>query len=116
MAVITKFVVVRDGVELEQVFLDKKEAEAYDKLLDAAQSLAELIKQGDLQIDIDPRTIDEIAICLAKNAPAVTKILKSVKPLNPEPEEPHMKPSQAELSVNKEKTQESRSRSKTKAA
>lgn len=116
MAVITKFVVVRDGVELEQVFLDKKEAEAYDKLLDAAQSLAELIKQGDLQIDIDPRTIDEIAICLAKNAPAVTKILKSVKPLNPEPEEPHMKPSQKELSVNKEKTQESRSRSKTKAA
>ena len=36
MAVITKYVVVRDGVELDREFLVKKEADAYDKMLDAA--------------------------------------------------------------------------------
>lgn len=84
MAVITKFFVVRNGVELDQVFEDKKAAEAYDKLLDAAQSLAELIGQADLQIDIDSRKIEDITVYMAQNAPAVIKILKGVKPLEPE--------------------------------
>jgi hypothetical protein len=35
MAVITKFFVVRDGVELDKVFSEKKDAETYDKMLDA---------------------------------------------------------------------------------
>jgi uncharacterized protein len=81
VAVITKYIVVRDGVELDLVFTDKKEAEAYDKMLDAAQELAVLIKQGDLQIDVDDRIIDEISVYMAKNAPAVAKILKSVRPI-----------------------------------
>ena len=85
MAVITKYIVVRDGVELDQVFADKKEAEAYDKMLDAAQELTRLIRQGDLPIDLDAETIDAVAIHLAKNAPAVTTILKSVKPFKPSP-------------------------------
>ena len=33
MAVITKYVVVRNGVELDKEFLVKKEADAYDKML-----------------------------------------------------------------------------------
>ena len=40
MAVVAKFFVVRDGVEIDQVFSEKKEAEAYDKMLDAAQKIA----------------------------------------------------------------------------
>jgi uncharacterized protein len=117
MAVIAKYVVVRDGIELEQEFLDRKEAEAYDKMLDAAQSLSELIKQGDLKIDIDPQTIDEISICLARNAPAVTHILKSVKPLNPE-SKPSRKPkAQAEPTEDGQKPQAApRSKPKGKAA
>jgi dsDNA-binding SOS-regulon protein len=83
VSVITKYIVVRDGVELDQVFADKKEAEAYDKMLDAAQDLAALIMQGGLQINIDNRTIEEISVYLAKNAPEVAKILKSVKPVKP---------------------------------
>lgn len=83
MSVITKYIVVRDGVELDQVFADKREAEAYDKMLDAAQDLAALIMQGGLQINIDNRTIEEISVYLAKNAPEVAKILKSVKPVKP---------------------------------
>jgi uncharacterized protein len=83
MAVITRFIVVRNGVELDKVFEIKKEAEAYDKMLDAAENLAAFIKQSDLQVDLDAKTIDEVAICLAKNAPEVNNILKGVKPYVP---------------------------------
>ena len=83
MAVITRFIVVRNGVELDKVFEIKKEAEAYDKMLDAAENLAAFIKQSDLQIDLDAETIEQVAICLAKNAPEVNKILKGVKPYTP---------------------------------
>lgn len=81
MAVITRFIVVRNGVELDKVFEDKKEAVAYDNMLDAADHLATFLKQSQLEIEIDPKTIDEISIVLAKNAPRVNQILKGVKPL-----------------------------------
>ena len=48
MAVITRYVVVRNGIELDQVFTVKREAEAYDKMLDAADRLAAFIKSRDL--------------------------------------------------------------------
>jgi uncharacterized protein len=80
MAVITKFVVVRNGVELDKEFLVKKEAEAYDRMLDAAENLAGYIKNAGLEIDVDDRTIDAIAIFLAQNGPEVTRILKGLKP------------------------------------
>jgi dsDNA-binding SOS-regulon protein len=83
MAVITRYIVVRDGVALDQVFSDKKEAEAYDNMLDAAQNLALLICQGELQINVDRRIIDDISVHLAQNAAEVLKILKIVKPLKP---------------------------------
>lgn len=88
MTVVAKYFVVRDGVEIDQVFTEKKEAEAYDKMLDAAQEIAALINQADLKIEIDSPTIDEISIQLAKNAPTVAKILKSVKPIKPASKEP----------------------------
>ena len=83
MAVITRFIVVRNGVELDKVFDVKKEADAYDKMLDVAENLAEFIKKSDLQIDLDAKTVEKISICLAKNAPEVTKILKGIKPITP---------------------------------
>ncbi len=116
MAVIAKFVVVRDGVELEREFLDRKEAEAYDKMLDAAQSLAELIQQGDLQIEVDSRTIDEISICLARNAQAVTNILKTVKPINPESKQSGKPKTQTGPTDDVDKAQAPRTKSKGKAA
>jgi dsDNA-binding SOS-regulon protein len=85
MAVIAKFFVVRDGVELDKVFSEKKDAEAYDKMLDAADELAEFIKKGELQIKLDDESINEISVFLAKNGPEVTRILKTVKPLSPTP-------------------------------
>jgi hypothetical protein len=116
MSVITKFVVVRNGVELEQVFTDKKEAEAYDQLLDASEEIAELIKQGDLQIKVDTKTIDDIAIFLAQNAVAVTRILKAVKPLKPALDDAAQGKTKAEPEDNKDKAPELRTRSKNKAA
>lgn len=83
MAVITKYVIVRNGVELDKVFEDKKLAEAYDKMLDAAEQLAAFIKKGDLEIDLSEETIDAVAVYLAKNGPEVSSILKGVKPLKP---------------------------------
>jgi dsDNA-binding SOS-regulon protein len=102
MAVITKFIVVRDGVELDKVFEIKKEAEAYDKMLDAAEELASLIKQSDLRVALDAKTIGEVAICLAKNAPEVTRILKGVKPYAP-PAETEERPAKPEPEPDKEK-------------
>ena len=58
MAVITKYVVVRNGEELDKEFLVKKEAEAYDKMLDAAENLAAYIKDSGPEVGIDDDTID----------------------------------------------------------
>ena len=83
MAVITRYVVVRNGVELDPVFSVKKEAEAYDKMLDAAEELAGFIKSSALEVAITDETIDAVAILLAKNGPEVVKILKGIKPIAP---------------------------------
>ena len=83
MAVITRYVVVRNGVELDQVFSVKKEAEAYDKMLDAAENLAAFIKSSEFGGQVEEPTIDAIAILLAKNGPEVVKILKGIKPVMP---------------------------------
>jgi dsDNA-binding SOS-regulon protein len=83
MAVITRYIVVRNGVELDKVFDVKKEADAYDKMLDAAENLAVFIKKSDLQIDLDAKTVEEISIYLAKNAPEVTNMLRGIKSITP---------------------------------
>lgn len=80
MAVITKYVVVRHGVELDREFLVKKEADAYDKMLDAAENLAAYVKGAGLEIDLDGKAIDALCVFLAKNGPEVTRILKGLKP------------------------------------
>lgn len=81
MAVITRYVVVRDGIEFEPVFTDKKKAEAYDRMLEAAEQLADLIHGADLDPSVDSATVKAIAVYLAENAPRVTAILKGVKPV-----------------------------------
>ena len=62
MAVITRYIVVRNGVELDQVFSVKREAEAYDKMLDAAENLATFIKSSELDVSVEASTIDAIAM------------------------------------------------------
>jgi dsDNA-binding SOS-regulon protein len=83
MAVITRYIVVRDGVELDLVFSVKKEADAYDRMLDAADKLVALIGDGEFEADLDDQTIRSIAVLLAKNGPQVIKILKGIRPVTP---------------------------------
>jgi dsDNA-binding SOS-regulon protein len=81
MAVITRYIVVRNGVELDKVFTDKKKAEAWDRMLEAAEQLAGLIKAAELDPPIEPAVVDAIGVFLAENGPRVTRILKGVKPV-----------------------------------
>ncbi|WP_319522926.1 YebG family protein [uncultured Desulfosarcina sp.] len=91
MAVITKYVVVRNGVELDKEFLVKKEAEAYDKMLDAAENLAAFIKDADLDIALEESVVDAVSVFLAKNGPEVTRILKGLKPMAAPAKKPQAK-------------------------
>lgn len=94
MAVITRYVVVRNGVELDRVFEIKREAEAFDKMLDAAERLAQFIKSGNLEVDLDDRTIDAISVFLAKNGPEVTAMLRGIKPASVPVKTPENRPAE----------------------
>jgi dsDNA-binding SOS-regulon protein len=56
--------------------ISKIEADAYDKILEAAAGLAELIELS--AIEIDEYDLEELTIFLAQNALSVKKILKPV--------------------------------------
>lgn len=101
MAVITRYIVVRNGVELDSVFEDKKEAEAYDKMLDAADNLSLFIKEQAKEVDLKSETIDQLSVFLAQNSPEVLRILKGVKAPatgTPAGSKPKPKPRSAEKS------------------
>ena len=57
--------------------VSKKEADAYDRMIDAAADLAELIESGGILIDEED--LEELTIFLAKNGPAVITILSGLK-------------------------------------
>ena len=56
------------------VTTDKKEADQYDKMLDAADNLAEYIQAKGL--GIDDSIVEELTIMLSKNKDKVSKIFK----------------------------------------
>ena len=49
MAVVVKYVVERNGVE-RMTFTTKKEADAYDKMLDSAESLELMLEKVDVPL------------------------------------------------------------------
>lgn len=55
----------------------KKDADAYDRLLDAAAHLATLIESGG--IDIDEDALEELTIFLAEHGMLVGRILRGLK-------------------------------------
>lgn len=112
MAVITRYIVVRKGVELETVFDNKKDADAYDKMLDAAEQLAEFIKGSDLEPSLEASLVDKISIYLAENAPAVTKILKGIKPAAAKP--PKSKTDSADAGASRPRADATAGETKTK--
>ena len=81
MAVITKFVVVREGVE-KMTFTSKKEADAYDKMLDIADNLLPFFESSNLVLD--EATREKMCFYMAENKDQLMSLLKggaAAKPL-----------------------------------
>lgn len=77
MAVESRFVVIRDGVEVK-TFMDKKSADEYDKMLDMADSITELFEQAPVELTDDLK--EELSIYLAKNREQMLIALQAKKP------------------------------------
>ncbi len=76
MAVIVKYVVVRDGKE-DMMFSTKKEADAYDKMLDIAERLYAFLHASELGIDDDK--LDALTFFMAQHHNQLGKLLKGGK-------------------------------------
>ncbi len=77
MAVIVKYIVVRNGEE-KMTFATKKEADAYDRMLDIADNLFEFLEKS--KVKLNGTQIEEISLLLAENRMELMPILRGVKP------------------------------------
>ncbi|CAI0775539.1 YebG family protein [Serratia ficaria] len=77
MAVEVKYVVVRNGEE-KMTFASKKEADAYDKMLDLADNLGDWLQQAPLSLDDEQR--EGLGFFLAENKDALAQILRGAAP------------------------------------
>ncbi|MBY6094888.1 YebG family protein [Ferrimonas balearica] len=75
MAVIVKYVVERDGEE-RMTFSTKAEADAYDKMLDLAESLEPMLAQSTL---VEEEKLEELALFLAERKVELMALLKGGK-------------------------------------
>ncbi|REL25806.1 hypothetical protein DXX93_04015 [Thalassotalea euphylliae] len=76
MAVESRFVVIRDGVEV-QTFMDKKAADEYDKMLDMADNLSAML--SDAPIELSEQLIEDLSIFLAQRREEVLIALQAKK-------------------------------------
>ncbi|HCY87667.1 MAG TPA: hypothetical protein DHV36_21210 [Desulfobacteraceae bacterium] len=88
MAVIVKYIVVRNGEE-KMTFATKKEADAYDKMLDIADRLFDFLDTSDLKLD--ERQQEELCLLMAEKRDEVMPILRGVKPNKKAPAKPAAK-------------------------
>ncbi len=61
--------------------ISKKEADAWDRLLDAAADLADLIESS--EIEVDEYDLEELTIFLATHGYAIRNMLKHLKRMWP---------------------------------
>ncbi len=76
MAVEVKYVVIRNGEE-KMSFASKKEADAYDKMLDLAEVLENWLGESPVALEADQR--DVMAMWLAEQKDVLSHIFKSGK-------------------------------------
>ncbi|WP_076419533.1 YebG family protein [Colwellia sp. UCD-KL20] len=76
MAVESRFVVIRHGVEV-QTFMDKKAADDYDKMLDMADNLTAMLDSS--PFDLNDEIKEELSIYLAQNREDVLIALQAKK-------------------------------------
>ncbi len=84
MAVEVKYVVIRNGEE-KMSFASKKEADAYDKMLDLAEVLETWL--GDAPVTLEGEQRDQMAMWLAEQKEVLSHIFKSGKLPSAEAEE-----------------------------
>ena len=77
MAVIVQYIVVRNGEE-KMTFATKKEADAYDKMLDIADNLFDFLDK--LNLGIGEAELEKLSFQMAEKKDDVTAILRGVKP------------------------------------
>lgn len=77
MAVIVKYIVVRNGEE-KMTFATKKEADAYDKMLDIADRLFDFLNQA--EIELDDTQQEEISLLMAQRRDEIMPILRGLAP------------------------------------
>ncbi|WP_019028361.1 YebG family protein [Colwellia piezophila] len=77
MAVESRFVVIRNGIEAK-TFMDKKSADEYDKMLDMADNLSQVFSQS--SVELSDSVNEELSIYLAQNREAVLVALLAKKP------------------------------------
>jgi len=88
MAVIVKYIVVRNGEE-KMTFATKKEADAYDKMLDIADNLFEFLENS--KIKLNENQLEEISLLLAENTDKLIPILRGIKPKKKVAKKPEQK-------------------------
>jgi hypothetical protein len=76
MAVEIKYVVVREGQE-KMSFANKKDADAYDKMLDLAEVLSEWLNHSPVALEEGQN--DVLAMWMAENKDVLSTVLKSGK-------------------------------------
>ena len=76
MAVEIKYVVVREGQE-KMAFANKKDADAYDKMLDLAGVLGEWLQQS--PVGLDDVQSEALGMWLAEHKDQLSGVLKSGK-------------------------------------
>lgn len=79
MAVVIKYIVERNGEE-KMTFTSKKEADAYDKMLDTADQLSNFLATG--PVALDDAQLEELGLFLAANKDDVMNVLKGGKAAN----------------------------------
>jgi dsDNA-binding SOS-regulon protein len=76
MAVIVKYIVVRNGEE-KMTFATKKEADAYDKMLDIADNLFEFLENS--KIKLTENQLEAVSLLMAENRNQLISILRGTK-------------------------------------
>lgn len=111
MAVETRYVVIRaDKSNKEKevmTFTDKRAADEYDKMLDMADNLFDLLQDSD--VNLDEKQADALSIFLAKQRDDVLIALQAKK-------KPATKKPSASKSANKEQAEADKSCEETKAS
>lgn len=74
MAVETRYVVVRNGEEV-RTFVDKKQADEYDRMLDMAAAVEDLVTASGIKID--ENDLEKLGVYLAENREEVLYALQA---------------------------------------